>query len=48
MSIPFDKAIEEIKKRGYHNQRLEAHSDIVSNGMFEDLLKHCKALRTDF
>src|ERR1700731_191337 len=48
MSAPFDKAIEEIKKRRYHNHRLEGHSDIVSNGIFEDLLKHCKSLRKDF
>ena len=48
MSTPFDRAIDAIRMRGYHNQRLEEHSDIVSAGIFEDLLKRCKTLRTDF
>ena len=31
MTTPFDEVIEQIKSRGFHNQRLEDHSDIVSD-----------------
>ncbi|MGB8411441.1 MAG: hypothetical protein WCE23_01320 [Candidatus Binatus sp.] len=48
MSTPFDKVIEEIKARGYHNHRLDEHSDTVSNGILHDLLARCKPLRRDF
>ncbi len=47
MTTPFDAAIEAIRKAGYHNHRLETHSDVVSSGMYEDLLRCCDALRTD-
>ena len=47
MTTPFDEVVEEIKKRGYHNHRLEEHSDTVSVGIFNDLLKTCPALRED-
>jgi hypothetical protein len=47
MSTPFDDVIESIKLRGYHNHRLEDHSDIISEGIYNDLLKRCDALRTD-
>ncbi|MGH7467467.1 MAG: hypothetical protein ACRENP_05720 [Longimicrobiales bacterium] len=45
---PFDAAIKAIDVAGYHNHRLEAHSDTVSKAFFEDLLKHCEHLRDDF
>ncbi len=45
MPTPFDDVIDDIKRRRYHNQRLEEHSDIVSRGIFNDLLKHCEPLR---
>jgi hypothetical protein len=48
MSNPFDKAIAAIAKAGYHNHRLEAHSDIVSRSLFDDLINVCKPLREDF
>ncbi len=48
MTTPFDKAIQAITAAGYHNHRLEAHSDIVSDALLEDLLSACPALRTDF
>ena len=48
MSTPFDKVIEQIAKAGYHNHRLEAHSDIVSNGIVTDLLDNCESFRDDF
>ena len=45
---PFDKAIANIARVGYHNQRREDHSDIVSESMFQDLLARCSSLREDF
>jgi hypothetical protein len=30
MTTPFDEFINDIKKKRYHNHRLESHSDIVS------------------
>ena len=48
MSTPFDKVIEEIKARGYHNHRLEEHSDTVSTGILHDLVAGCEPLRRDF
>lgn len=47
MSTPFDEAITAIKAAGYHNHRLEGHSDIVSDGIFRDLLASCAAFRAD-
>jgi hypothetical protein len=47
VSTPFDEAIEEIARAGYHNHRLETHSDTVSNGLIEDLKKLCAPLRDD-
>jgi hypothetical protein len=47
MSTPFDKVIERIAALGYHNHRLEGHSDIVGHGIVEDLRKHCKPFRQD-
>lgn len=47
MSTPFDAAIEAIRTLGYHNHRLETHSDIVSDGIFGDLLRTCAAFRAD-
>jgi hypothetical protein len=48
MPTPFDAVIEEIRRRGYHNQRLEVHSDIISSGVWDDLLTRCVDLRADF
>ena len=45
---PFDEVIADIKKRGYHNHRLEDHSDLVSRGILRDLLKTCNTVKTDF
>src|SRR5438105_1767468 len=47
MMTPFDKVVEEIENRRYHNHRLEVHSDIVSAGIYQDLLTRCEALRRD-
>jgi len=48
MTTPFDAVIEQIKQRGFHNQRLDDHSDIVSEGILHDLRKRCAPFRADF
>lgn len=47
MITPFDRAITEIALAGYHNHRLEAHSDTVSNALYKDLIAACPHLRDD-
>ena len=47
MSTPFDAAILAIAAARYHNHRLETHSDIVSNGIVEDLRAFCEPFRLD-
>lgn len=48
MTTPFDEAIATIAESGYHNHRLETHSDTVSQGILRDLLATCEPLRRDF
>lgn len=47
MTTPFDEAIVAIAKMGYHNHRLEAHSDVVSRALLNDLLEQCAPLKAD-
>lgn len=47
MTTPFDAAIEAIRKAGYHNHRLETHSDAVGVGLFQDLVAICEPVRRD-
>jgi hypothetical protein len=47
MTTPFDSAVEAIKRLGYHNHRLETHSDAVSRGLFQDLVTMCAPIRDD-
>ena len=47
MNTPFDAAISEIARAGYHNHRLETHSDIVSDGIVADLQLTCEVFRRD-
>lgn len=47
MTTPFDAVIAQIKRRGFHNQRLEEHSDIVSKGIFENLREQCTTFGAD-
>ena len=47
MTTPFDEAIDAIAKAGYHNHRLEGHSDVVSNALYKDLLGRCAPLKAD-
>jgi len=44
---PFDKVVAEIRSRGFHNPRMEEHSDTVSKGILRDLVKKCPQLRRD-
>src|SRR5579863_3589839 len=48
MTTPFDAVIEQIKRRGFHNQRLEEHSDIVSRGLLKDLRERCAPFGVDY
>jgi hypothetical protein len=47
MPTPFDAVIAGIIARGFHNHRLEDHSDAISEGLFRDLLEECDAFRED-
>jgi hypothetical protein len=44
---PFDAVIGQIKERGFHNQRLEDHSDVVSKGVLKDLTDSCAPFARD-
>ena len=48
MTKPFDAFIEQVKRRGFHNQRLEDHSDIVSKEILSDLRERCAAFSADY
>ncbi len=48
MTTPFDAVIEKIKERHYHNQRLEEHSDIVSDGFLSDLRERFTPFASDY
>ncbi len=47
MSTPFDDLAADMLQRGYHNQRLEAHSDSVVDGILQDLLAACASMHSD-
>jgi len=47
VNTPFDAAIAEIARAGYHNHRLETHSDLVSDGIVADLKESCEVFRKD-
>lgn len=47
MRTPFDDVIDHIKRKGFHNHRLETHSDAVSGGILRDLAEQCDAFRGD-
>jgi len=47
VTTPFDLAVDAIAKAGYHNHRLEGHSDVVSNALYKDLLDRCAPLKSD-
>lgn len=45
---PFDEVINAIRAAGYHNHRLEHHSDLVSEGIFRDLVGMCPQIAADY
>jgi hypothetical protein len=47
MHTPFDEVIENIVAEHYHNHRKQIHSDIVSRGIFRDLMQKCPELKQD-
>jgi hypothetical protein len=47
MTTPFDLVVQTIKHRGFHNQRLEDHSDLVSEGILNDLRERCTPFARD-
>lgn len=47
MTTPFDEAVAAIAAARYHNHRLEAHSDTVSDGIVRDLSVTCAAFHDD-
>jgi hypothetical protein len=44
---PFDQVVKAVRAAGYHNHRLEEHSDLVSEGVFRDLVKRCPKIAVD-
>lgn len=44
---PFDKVIDDIITRHYHNHRRQDHSDMVGEGIFSDLIANCPSLKED-
>ena len=47
MVTPFDEHANRANEDGYHNQRVNTHSDLVSLGIIRDLYQNCEALRAD-
>jgi hypothetical protein len=47
MNTPFDRVIADVEKRRYHNHRLQSHSDLVSDGIYDDIKAHCPPFRED-
>lgn len=47
MANPCDEIIESIRAARFHNHRLEEHSDIISNGIFRDLVARCPLVAED-
>lgn len=47
MNTPFDRLVREISQRRFHSHRSPEHSDILSQGIFEDLQDRCTKIRDD-
>ncbi len=47
MKTPFDEVIDNIVAEHYHNHRQQIHSDLVSSGIFRDLMQTCPELKSD-
>jgi hypothetical protein len=48
LATPFDQHAAKVNHVGYHNQRQNDHSDVISDGIFRDLLRACPSLQGDF
>ena len=44
---PFDRHADLVNKIGYHNHRVNTHSDIISDGIIEDLKRVSKTFASD-
>ncbi|MGH7709922.1 MAG: hypothetical protein ACREOG_01485, partial [Gemmatimonadaceae bacterium] len=47
MNTPFDAVVKDIARARYHNHRQDDHSNTVSSGLFDDLVKMCVPLKQD-
>jgi len=47
MTTPFDDVMQQIKVRGFHNHRLEDHSDVLSRGILHDIQERCAPFSAD-
>lgn len=47
MTTPFDAVMQQIRIRGFHNHRLEDHSDILSQGILHDVQERCAPFSAD-
>lgn len=47
MPTPFDRILQRIHRRGYHNHRLEDHSDLLTDQIVSDLADRCQAFAED-
>lgn len=48
MCAAFDDVVEEINRRGFHNHRLEEHSESMSRGILRDIRAMCEPFERDF
>lgn len=47
MLTPFDGILNNIVRRGYHNHRLDEHSNLMTDQIIGDLARRCKAFARD-
>lgn len=47
LETPFDQHAKRVNQIGYHNHRVNTHSDIISDGIVQDLRVTCEVLKDD-
>jgi len=47
MTTPFDAVMQQMRVRGFHNHRLEDHSDVLSQGILHDIQERCAPFSAD-
>lgn len=47
LETPFDRHAARVNQIGYHNHRVNTHSDIISDGIVQDLRTGCPVLKRD-